>query len=64
MSTQPQTEIRPLTVMVTLLVSKDRDGYAAVVNGHPETMFVSQYKEEAIDGSLDLAKRLIHRSYG
>jgi hypothetical protein len=61
---QPKTEIRPLTVMVTLLISKDQDGYTAVCNGRPETTFSSEYKEEAIDGSLELTKRLIHKSYG
>lgn len=61
---QPKTEIRPLTVMVTLLVSKDQDGYTAMCNDHSETTFSSEYKEEAIDGALELTKRLIHRSYG
>jgi len=59
----PKTEIRPLTIYVTLLVRKDQDGYTVMANGHPETTFTSEYKEEAIDGSLELTKRLIHKSY-
>lgn len=60
----PKTEIQALTIYVTLLVSKDQGIYTVMANGHPETTFTSEYKEEAIDGSLELTKRLIHRAYG
>ena len=57
-------EIRPLDVLITLLVLKNRDGWGVEVNGHPETFCSSQHKEEAIDGSLALVRRLIHETYG
>jgi len=54
--------IRPMIIYVKVLITKDPDGYLAEIMGHPETCFSSDNKEEAIDGALELGRRIMSQA--
>lgn len=53
---------QPLTLFVGVEVHRDPDDrqWTAVVDNYSETTFVSEFKQEAIDGALALAQRLFY----